>query len=85
LNNKAQSLGLSIISGIFVLIVGFLFLNFLMPEISTFRIDLNCASPSDITDGTKLLCLVGDIIVPYWIILVFSVVIGLITARLLLK
>jgi len=82
---QAQSLGLSIMSAIFILIIGFLFLNFLMPEITDFRIELNCASPSDITDGTKLLCLVGDIIVPYWIILVFSVVIGLITMRLLMK
>ena len=82
---NGQSLGISIMTAFFVLICGLLFINFLMPAISTFRGELNCASPSDITDGQKLLCLVVGITIPYWIILVFSVVIGLITSRLLLK
>ena len=84
MNNKGQSLGLAIMSGIFVLIIGLMCVNFLMPSITDFRTELNCASPDDITDGTKLLCLVTDATVPYWIMLVFSVVIGGITARLLL-
>jgi hypothetical protein len=82
MNNKAQTLGLILISSIFFFIVGLMCVNFLMPEITTFRADLNCASPATITDGTKLLCLVGDSVVIYWIILVFSIVIGAITSRM---
>jgi hypothetical protein len=82
MNNKAQTLGLILISSIFFFIVGMMVINFLMPEITTFRTDLNCASPDTISDGTKLLCLVGDTVVVYWIILVFSIVIGAITSRM---
>lgn len=81
---KGQTLGLAIISALFVFIIGLTLLNFIMPEVSTARIDLNCASPDSITDGVKLMCLVIDTTVPYWILLVFSVAIGSITARLLL-
>ena len=85
MNKRGQTLGISIMTAIFVLVVGLMFLNFLTPEITTFRTDLNCATPSDITDGEKLICLVSGITIPYWILLVFSVVIGIITSRLLLK
>jgi len=84
MNKKGQTLGISIMSAIFVLIVGLMFVNFIIPEISTFRSGMSCTDASSISSGTKLLCLVGDIAVPYWIMLVFSVVIGLITARLIL-
>jgi hypothetical protein len=55
-----------------------------MPEIDRFRTDLNCANTAAITDGTKILCLVGDSVVIYWIILVFSIIIGAITSRMFL-
>lgn len=84
MNNKGQTLGLAILSSIVVLIIGLMFINFLTPEIDNFRSNMNCASPDDIRDGVKLLCLAVDGTVPYWILLVFSVVIGGITARLLL-
>lgn len=84
MNKKGQSLGLAILSAIVLIVVGFMILNFIMPEISTSRIDLNCGDPDAITSGTKLVCLVGDIIVPYWILLVLMVAIGGITARLFL-
>jgi len=85
MNNKGQTLGLTIVSSIFILIIGLAILNLLMPEISTARIDLNCASPNDISDGTKLICLITDATIIYWILLLFSVVIGGITSRLLIK
>lgn len=84
MNKNGQSLGLAILSSIVVLIIGLMFVNFITPEISTFRVDMNCTMPNAISDGSKLMCLVADITVIYWIILVFSVVIGGITARLLM-
>ena len=79
---KGQTMGLAIINTIFIFLVGFMILNLLMPEITQARTDLSCASPSEIHDGTKLLCLMTDATVPYWILLVFSIGIGLITARM---
>ena len=81
---RGQTLAIAILSAIVFFIVGMLTINFMMDEITTTRTDLNCASAEDISDGTKLLCLAVDIGVPYWILLIFSVTIGAITARMLL-
>jgi len=82
MNNRGQSLALGIMSAIFVFIVGMMFLNFLMPEVATTRIALDCSNAAGITDGTKLVCLAIGTSVIYWIVLVFSLAIGFITARL---
>lgn len=82
MNKKGQSLGLAIMSAIGVFIIGFMLLNFLTPEVTTFRTELNCANATAISDGTKLLCLAGDSVVPYFILLLFSLGIGAITSRL---
>lgn len=79
--NNNGSMGLAILSMLGVIIIGFMFVNFLMPEITQFRTDMNCANADEIHDGTKLLCLVADLQIPYWIILVLSVAIGAITSR----
>jgi hypothetical protein len=84
MKKKGQTLGLTIISIVFFLIVGLMIINFIMPEIDTARTALDCANTGAISDGVKLLCLVIDTTIPYWIILVFSVVIGAITARMFL-
>ena len=85
LNDKrGQTLGITIISLIFIFIIGFLTINFLFDEVSNFRSNLNCASAADITDATKLLCLVADTAIPYWIYLIFAITIGAIAARMYL-
>lgn len=82
MNNRGQSLGLAILSAIFVLIVGFTAVNFLMPEITDFRTNLNCSSASTISDGAKVLCLIADATIPYFIVIVLSMAIGGITYQL---
>ena len=77
-------MGITIVSAIVVFILGLMLLNFLMPEITTFRTNMECSSASTITDGTKLLCLTVDTTVPYWILLVFSILVGSIAARMYL-
>lgn len=77
-------MGLAILSALGVFIVGLMFVNFLMPEVTNFRIDLNCAYADDISDGTKLLCLVGDAVVPIFILAVLSLGVGAITRRFIL-
>jgi hypothetical protein len=80
--NKKGSLGLAIVSSIVVFIIGLMMINFVMPEVTTFRTDMNCADAANISDGTKLLCLAGDATVPYFILIVFSLVIGGLTSRM---
>ena len=83
-SKRGQTLGITIISVIFVFIVGLMTINFLFDDISNFRVNLNCASAATISDGTKLLCLVVDTTIPYWILLMFSITIGAIAARMYL-
>jgi len=84
-SKKAQTLGISIMTSLVVLIIGLMCINFLTDEINTARSDLNCASPDDISDGTKLLCLSIDTAIIYWILIIFSVVIGGITGNIVGK
>jgi hypothetical protein len=81
MNNKGQSMGMAILSAIFIFIVGMIAVNFLMPEISLARGNLSCASPTEISSGVMLLCLMLDGAIPYWIITIFSVALGAIIAR----
>jgi hypothetical protein len=84
MNNKGQTLGLAILSSVFIFIIGMMIINFIIPEVTEFRINLNCADASSISDGTKLLCLVGGTAVPYWILLIFSIIVGAIVSRMTL-
>lgn len=81
-NKKGQTLGLAVIIGITVFIVGIMTVNFIMPEVTRTRNsdNLNCADTS-ISDGTRLTCLVVDVVVPYFIVAVVSVAVGVVTAR----
>ena len=83
-SKRGQTLGITIVALIFVFIVGFMTINFLFDEVSNFRVNLNCASAADITDATKLLCLVVDTAIPYWILLIFTITIGAVAARMYL-
>jgi hypothetical protein len=83
-NKRGQTLGITIISIIFIFIIGMASINFFFDDISDFRSNLDCASPADISDGAKLLCLVVDLSIPYWIYLIFAITIGAIAARMYL-
>jgi len=81
--NKKGTLGLALLSMIGIFIVGFMFLNFLMPEVTQFRADMNCADAANIHDGTKILCLITSATVPYWILLILSIGLGAITSKII--
>ena len=84
MNKRGQTLGLAILSSVFIFIIGLMIINFIIPEVTEFRINLNCADAEAISDGTKLLCLVGGTAVPYWILLIFSIIVGAIVSRMTL-
>ena len=82
--NKKGGMGIAIILSIFIFIVGMGVVNLIMPEVTTFRTGLSCADASSISDGTKLTCLVGDMVVPYFILLVISLAGGFLIEKLAL-
>lgn len=82
--NKKGSVGIAIITCILLIIIGFMCINFVKDEVTRARTNLNCANADDISDATKLTCLVIDGTVPYWIWLILSISIGLIVGRMTL-
>ncbi len=84
MDKKAQSVGLSIIGLIFFIIIGLASINFFFDEVDTARSELSCASPDSISDGSKLTCLVVDLVISYWIWIILSVGIGFVLVRLAL-
>ena len=84
MNKVGAGLGLAIMVSIFVLLVGFLFLGFLIDEVDNTKTNLSCSSPTTISDGTKLLCLSVSFMTTYWIWLVIALAISIITVRFVL-
>lgn len=83
MKNKAQSgLGIALIVAIMIFMVGVISVNFVRDAVTSARSDLVCTGT--ISDGTKLACLLVDVVVPYFIVMVLSAAGGLITAKLLL-
>ena len=84
--NKRGSLGVAIIVAVMFFIIGLTMVNYLMPEITAARASdaLDCSNAAGISDGNKLLCLGVDLVIPYFIILVFSAAGGYITAKFIL-
>jgi len=81
--NKKGNMFAGIMVAFMLLMIGFIVVNFFMPEVTQARLDLNCANAGSITDGTKLMCLFVDSTIIYWIILIFSIVGGIIADRII--
>ena len=62
---------------IFVFTVGVLFIPFVIDSIDNFRVNLDCSNPT-ISDGTKITCLFGDLVIPYLIWFFVSLAIGIV-------
>jgi len=85
MNKKAQSVsvGLGIVAAIMIFIVGSMVIDFFKDDITLARnsTGLDCTNPA-ISDGSKLTCLGIDLIVPYFFLLILSVVGGLVIGNL---
>ena len=82
--NKNGSLGLTIVFIVFFWVIGFASINFIMDEVTNTTNQLNCDSASTISAGTMFLCLMLDTTVIYFIITIMSVILGVITSRLII-
>ena len=75
--NKKAGIFFGVGIGLFIYIIGVLFIPFIVDDVTTFRTEMDCSN-TDITDGTKLSCLVGDLTIPYMIWFFISLLIGFI-------
>jgi len=85
MKSKKGNMGIAIIAAIFVFIVGISMVNIFMPEVTSFREDMDCGNAEEISDATKLVCLVGGISIPMWIITITSIALGGIIIRIAIK
>lgn len=82
--SKQGSMGMAIIFAVFIFIIGMTVVNLIMPEVTNFRVGMDCSNSAGISDATKLTCLAGDVTIPYFILLVFSVAGGFLVEKLAL-
>ncbi len=82
--NRKGGIIFGIAVGVMIFIAGMLFINFFFSLITDVRAAdvLNCASPSTISDGTKMSCLAIDIIIPVLIVIIISFAGGIIADSL---
>ena len=81
MNRKGNMLS-SVLLALMLFMVGMIIVNFIMPEQTSARTSVGCSAPE--TDGEKLLCLVLDLPVIYFMVLVFSLAGGVILDKILL-
>lgn len=77
----AGQLLIAILVGLTIFMMGVTVISFIEDTITDARIDNSCSSPA--SDGNKALCLILDITIPYFILVILSIAGGLITERLL--
>lgn len=83
LYNKKADMGDTVFSLVIILLLfmaGSLFVNPIKDSITDFRTNIGCGG-AGLSDGTKLLCLGGDAAVPYFIILLFSTIGGILLSK----
>jgi len=56
-----------------IFLFGNLFISPIKDLAGSIRIDLGCATPATLSDGSKLLCLGTDAVVPYFILIILSI------------
>lgn len=66
-----------------IFFAGMLIANFLTQDVTTFRTAMDCTNQS-ISDGNKITCLVGDLVMPYFIWAIISLAGGIVIAKFLL-
>lgn len=84
MNRKGQTMMLSILFAVVLFVMGIMVINFIRPEVLTAKVAMSCSDVANISDGTKLTCLLIGGVVPYFIVLVLSISGGLILDRVLI-
>ena len=74
---KGSSLFFGIVIALFFWIAGIMILPYFQDSVDLFRIDMDCANTS-ITYGNQASCLIGDGMIPYFIVFLVGTVAGII-------
>jgi len=79
---KSQAAMVGLMIGIFILMMGLIFIDPIKDVITEVRgtTQLDCSN-STISDGNKMTCLVVDLTLPYFIVVVFSLAGGWMAAK----
>lgn len=77
LKDKRGNIFFGVVVALIVYISGILILPYLVEDVTNFRVAMDCTNTS-ISDTSKINCLMGDIIIPYWIWLIVSIALGFI-------
>ena len=83
IKNKKGNLMFAFISGAMIFICGLVLMNFILPEVDTARILLNCSNSTVLSSGNKITCIGIDGTVPYLILIIFSVTGGIILDKII--
>ena len=74
--NNRGSVFFGVTVGIFLFVMGVLFIPFLTDDVTTARGSLDCTNSTGISGGTKLTCLTVDLVIPYLIWFFASIALG---------
>lgn len=81
IKGKKGNIFFGVTIGLFIYIMGILFIPFLTDDITTARGELNCTDTT-ISDGSKLICLQIDLVIPYLIWFFISLLLGFIAGSI---
>lgn len=84
MNRKADTVFMGIVFGIMIFVAGTLFISFISDRVADLAgsTGLNC-DDSTISDGVKGACLITELVVPYFIIIIVSLAGGLLIGKLI--
>jgi hypothetical protein len=80
--NKRGAAFLGIITAIIIFMAGALMIEHYKDTITSTRTTLDCSNYTGISDGTKLVCLEIDLLLPYFILTLLSIAGGFIAETL---
>ena len=80
---KKGEIGFAVVTFIFFFLIGMVVVNLIKPDVSLARnaANLDCGNAS-ISDGNKLTCLAVDLTIPYFIVIVCSAGLSIITDKI---
>ncbi len=78
MKNKKGMAFLGIATALMIFMVGTLFIDHFKTDITSSRTNLDCGNSAGISDGTKLLCLVVDMTIPYFVLILISIAGGMV-------
>lgn len=79
--NKKANIFRSIFITLFIYVSGILILSFLLDDIISTRLALDCTNTAAISDGVKLTCLAIGGVTPYFLWFLISISLGFVIGR----